>query len=122
MTLKIDRIHRVHAQKFNSDPRKKLANKDKPIACGTTRKVHVTRATTMRIMVKNTCMSVLHVFFRKISRSPTKRMQANKKQIGHCQKEVQSIDRSQCKFTSRIILSNCKYNGNSVNSRSWPEK
>ena len=44
-------------------------------------------------------------------------MQANKKRIGHCQKAVQSVDRSQCKFTSRIIHSNCKYNGNSVNWR-----
>ena len=44
-------------------------------------------------------------------------MQASKKQIGHCQKAVQSVDRSHSnhKFTSRIIHSNCKYNGNSVN-------
>ena len=32
-TAKIDHARRVHAQKFNSDPRKKLATKDKPIPC-----------------------------------------------------------------------------------------
>ena len=32
-TVKIDCVRRVHAQKFNFDPRKKLANKDKPIPC-----------------------------------------------------------------------------------------